>query len=218
MYLFVKRDILFVLIHFIFTWWITLCSTLPIFLHFDLLIPSLFWFLTLFNLISVVLSSPLSYTWSWFLCPDNSSLVNFIKKERGINILATTKTCHMAWLSIKGNVNYFFENTGLFTFTLFFSIYNMKSQKFLNTWLKWNSVSQWKENFYVTHDWITYLTHESCYIILSAPWLWFSTLLWHYCFQIFPSCFPKNQEWKSFRFPRLSSFLLRRLMNIILGI
>lgn len=208
MYLFVKRDILFVLIHFIFTWLIKFCSTLPIFLHFDLLIPSLFWFLTLFNLISVVLSSPFSYTWGWFLCPGNSNLVEFIKKERGINILATTKTCHMAWLFIKSNINYFFENAGLFTFALFFSIYNMKSQKFLNTWLKWNSVSQWKENFYVTHDWITYLTHESCYIVLSicSMTVIFNSFM-TFLFSNFPFLLPKDPRMKKLQIPSASSFV-----------
>ena len=180
-------------VHCIFTWLITLCSTRPPFLLFDLLISSLFWFLTLFNLISVVLSSPFSYTWGWFLCPDNSSLVDFIKKERGINILATTKTCHMAWLSIKGNVSYFFENTGIFIFAMFFSIWNMKSQKFFNIWLRWNSVSQWKENFYVTHDWITYLTHDSCYIIFSicSVTVIFNSFM-TFLFSNFPFLLPKQ--------------------------
>lgn len=161
---------------------------------------SYFWFtnsffdsLTLFNLISVVLSSPFSYTWGWFLCPDNSRLVDFIKKERAINVLATTKTCHMAWLSVKGNVSYFFEDTGLFTFAMFFSICNMKSQKFLNILLKWNSVSQWKENFYVTHDWITYLTHDFCYIILSicSMTVIFNSFM-TFLFSDFPFLLPKQ--------------------------
>lgn len=171
----------------------------------------------MFNLISVVLSSPYSYTWGWFLFPDNSSLVDFIKKERGINILATTKTCHVAWLSIKGNVSYFFENTGLFTFAMFFSICNMKSQKFLNTWLKWNCFpvkrkllcDSWLNNSLNT--WVL-LCHTICSLTVI-----FNSFM-KFLFLNFPFLLPKQPKTEELQ---ISSaffiFFLRKLMNIILG-
>lgn len=131
--------------------------------------------------------------------------------------MATTKTGHVAWLSIKGNVSYFFENTDLFTSAMF-SICNMKSQKFLNTWLKWNCFpverkllcDSWLNN--LLNTWV--LLYHTLYLLRDCDFQLFYDIL------VFKFSLPASQTTKNRRasdFLCFLHFFLRKLMNIILG-